>query len=65
MAYGLGGNDPFIRPMALAFTWGLIFSTTLTLLVIPCFYLIAETWKEKIKEAFGKKTVRIEPEEAL
>jgi len=65
MAYGLGGNDPFIRPMALAFTWGLLFSTTLTLLVIPCFYLIAETWKERIKEAFGKKTVRIEPEDAL
>jgi multidrug efflux pump subunit AcrB len=47
MAYGLGGNDPFIRPMALAFTWGLLFSTTLTLLVIPCFYSIAEDLKEK------------------
>jgi len=59
MAYGLGGNDPFIRPMALAFTWGLLFSAVLTLLVIPCFYSIAEDWKMKLKEKFTHIKARV------
>ncbi|MBN1687725.1 MAG: efflux RND transporter permease subunit [Candidatus Omnitrophica bacterium] len=40
VAYGIGGNDPFIRPMALAVGWGLFFGTVLTLLVIPCIYVV-------------------------
>ncbi len=47
LAYGLGGNDPFIKPMALAFCWGLLFATPLTLLVVPCFYSVAEDLKVK------------------
>lgn len=39
-AYGLGGYDPFLRPMALAFGWGLLFSTLLTLIVVPVQYTI-------------------------
>ncbi len=39
-AYGIGGNDPFLRPMALAFGWGLMFSTILTLIVVPVQYKI-------------------------
>jgi len=42
VAYGLGGLDPFLRPMALAISWGLLFATILTLIVIPCVYLIIE-----------------------
>jgi multidrug efflux pump subunit AcrB len=42
VAYGIGGMDPFLRPMALAISWGLLFATFLTLIVIPCSYLIAE-----------------------
>lgn len=34
-AYGWGGLDPFVSPMALALSWGLIFSTLITLIVIP------------------------------
>ncbi len=34
-AYGWGGFDPFVAPMALALSWGLIFSTGITLLSIP------------------------------
>ncbi|MDQ6965705.1 MAG: efflux RND transporter permease subunit, partial [Mariprofundaceae bacterium] len=30
-AYGWGGHDPFVAPMALALSWGLIFSTVITL----------------------------------
>ncbi|MFK5914886.1 MAG: efflux RND transporter permease subunit [Woeseiaceae bacterium] len=34
-AYGWGGNDPFVAPMALALSWGLVFATLITLIVIP------------------------------
>jgi multidrug efflux pump subunit AcrB len=34
-AYGWGGMDPFVAPMALALSWGLIFSTVITLFAIP------------------------------
>jgi len=34
-AYGWGGLDPFVAPMALALSWGLLFSTLITLFVIP------------------------------
>jgi multidrug efflux pump subunit AcrB len=40
LAYGLGGSDPFISPMALALGYGILFSTPLTLVLIPCFYLV-------------------------
>lgn len=34
-AYGWGGMDPFVAPMALALSWGLAFSTGVTLFLIP------------------------------
>lgn len=40
LAYGVGGADPFMSPMALALAWGLLFSTPLTLALLPCLYLI-------------------------
>ncbi|MBU1932506.1 MAG: efflux RND transporter permease subunit [Candidatus Omnitrophica bacterium] len=42
VAYGIGGKDPFLVPMALSISWGLIFATALTLIVIPCFYSIID-----------------------
>jgi multidrug efflux pump subunit AcrB len=45
VAYGIGGLDPFLRPMALAISWGLMFATLFTLIVIPCTYLIIEDIK--------------------
>ncbi len=41
-AYGLGGNDPFLKPMALAMAWGLLFATMITLIVVPAYYSIWE-----------------------
>ena len=40
LAYGIGGADPYMGPMALALGWGLLFATPLTLLLLPCLYLI-------------------------
>ncbi|MFC1629130.1 efflux RND transporter permease subunit, partial [Gemmatimonadota bacterium] len=42
LAYGIGGTAPFFAPMALALGWGLIFATPLTLILIPCFYMVGQ-----------------------
>ncbi|MFQ5469721.1 MAG: efflux RND transporter permease subunit [Gammaproteobacteria bacterium] len=42
LAYGIGGADPYMGPMALALGWGLLFATPLTLLLLPCLYMIGE-----------------------
>ncbi len=39
-AYGIGGNDPFLKPMAVALAWGLMFGTVVTLLGTPVLYSI-------------------------
>lgn len=33
-------GDPFLKPMALSFAYGLIFSSLLTLIFVPCAYLL-------------------------
>jgi len=42
VAYGIGGKDPFLVPMALSICWGIIFATLLTLIVMPCVYSIVD-----------------------
>ena len=42
VAYGWGGSDPIIKPMALALGWGLFFATLSTLIVIPIVYAIID-----------------------
>ncbi|KJJ85779.1 export membrane protein [Candidatus Omnitrophus magneticus] len=54
VAYGIGGKDPFLVPMAMAISWGLMFSTALTLIVIPCLYSILDDWGDKFLEMIGK-----------
>jgi len=48
VAYGIGGFDPFLKPMALAMCWGLFFSTSLTLVVMPCIYAIIDDLTVKV-----------------
>jgi len=48
VAYGIGGKDPFLVPMALSICWGLIFATVLTLIVIPCIYSIVDDFAVKL-----------------
>jgi multidrug efflux pump subunit AcrB len=40
LAYGIGGTDVWMAPMALALGYGLVFATPLTLVLIPCLYVI-------------------------
>ncbi|MDH5180244.1 MAG: efflux RND transporter permease subunit [Gammaproteobacteria bacterium] len=42
LAYGIGGADPYMSPMALALGYGLLFATPLTLVLVPCLYLIGD-----------------------
>ncbi len=42
VAYGIGGKDPFLVPMALSICWGIAFATALTLIVIPCIYSVID-----------------------
>ena len=47
MALGFGGRESMLTPMAAVVVWGLLFSTTLTLLVVPCLYMIIEDIRQK------------------
>lgn len=44
-AYGLGGLDPFIQPMALTLNYGLIFGALLSLFFVPCLVAILDDLK--------------------
>ncbi|MBN1585928.1 MAG: efflux RND transporter permease subunit [Candidatus Omnitrophica bacterium] len=39
-AYGLAGYDAMLAEMMLALTWGMIFGTLITLLLMPCVYRV-------------------------
>lgn len=54
-AYGIGGTDYFIIPMALAILWGLAGGTILTLYWIPPAYAIVASLKDKTQSMFVKK----------
>ncbi len=61
-AYGWGGTDPFVAPMALALSWGLAFATLITLIVIPAALAASidtvehfRKWYDDFKK-IGKKT---------
>lgn len=57
-AYGIGGDDPFLRPMALAMGWGLAFATFITLIVVPIYYSIWEDRGFVFHTAISKKFPR-------
>ncbi len=53
-AYGWGGHDPFVAPMALALSWGLMFSTLITLFSIPAALGIGMDIKALFRMAFSE-----------
>ncbi len=56
VAYGIGGSDPILIPMAMAICWGLVFATALTLIVLPCIYAIIDDLTIKLTH---RETVRL------
>ncbi len=54
-AYGWGGFDPFVAPMALALSWGLLFSTVITLFSVPAALAVAMDMKRCVLHMFQKE----------
>lgn len=53
-AYGWGGSDPFVAPMALALSWGLAFATLVTLLTIPAAFIASVRVKQGLLRLIKK-----------
>ncbi len=47
-AYGILGNDPFLKPMALSMVWGLALGTIITLFITPVIYIIFSDLSSKL-----------------
>ncbi len=58
--YGVGGRDYFVAPLALSFGYGLIFATIITLVLVPCFYHIAEDLKGATAKLLAKVGIEME-----
>lgn len=57
--YGIGGKDYMVAPLALAFGYGLIFATIITLILVPSFYYIAEDIKGFTAKLCGLVGIRM------
>jgi Cation/multidrug efflux pump len=55
LAYGIGGTDYILQPMALSLGYGLLFGTVMTLVLLPCLYLINHDFVGWVKR-LGKTT---------
>ena len=55
-AYGWGGLDGFVSPMALALSWGLMFSTLVTLVTIPAVLAVGHDI-----DAFFRRLFKVKP----
>jgi multidrug efflux pump subunit AcrB len=55
-AYGLGGLDKFVVPIAMALGWGLFFGSVLTALVFPATLAILDDFTGWLRRRFPKMT---------
>ncbi|MDD9950243.1 MAG: efflux RND transporter permease subunit [Zetaproteobacteria bacterium] len=53
-AYGIGGLDPFVVPIALSLGWGMLCGSLLTLLLFPSVLLVAEDVLSLLRWLRGK-----------
>jgi multidrug efflux pump subunit AcrB len=54
LVYGIGGEDKFLAPAALALGYGLMFGTVLILIFIPALYLIHDDLGRMVRWVLGK-----------
>ena len=54
LAYGLGGADPYMSPMALVLGYGLLFATPVTLILVPCLYLAGSDTRTGIQKLIDR-----------
>ena len=53
-AYGFGGYEPFVAPMALSLAWGLTFAMPMTVFLIPAAYVTIDGWTTWVKARFAR-----------
>ncbi len=53
-AYGIGGQDPFIQPMAIALNWGIGISIFFNLYTLPCLYYLADKMAQGMKARLSR-----------
>ena len=56
-AYGWGGLDHFVSPMALALSWGLMFATVVTLITIPAALAAGHDIRHFFRTLFNKAPI--------
>ena len=56
LAYGFGGSDPLMAPMALAMGYGVMLATPLALILIPCILLVYDDSKSFLNYVFKRQT---------
>ena len=56
-AYGIAGFEPLLMPMTLALFWGLLTATFLTLIWVPCSYLMIEDGKQWLRKFIKQRSV--------
>ncbi len=54
MALSQGEGAELMQPLAVSFIGGLTVSTVLTLVFVPCVYMVLEQWKEKLSKKLKK-----------
>ena len=57
LAYGWGGSDFLLQPMAMSLGYGLVFASVMTLVLLPCFYLINLDFQAFLKKKINKNTL--------
>ncbi|MCP4663782.1 MAG: efflux RND transporter permease subunit, partial [bacterium] len=53
-AYGIAGANPFMTPMIMAMTWGVIFGTFVSLLLLPCLYAADRDFERFVRGFLGR-----------
>ncbi|MCK4648752.1 efflux RND transporter permease subunit, partial [bacterium] len=56
-AYGFTGYDAMLAEMMLALTWGLLFGTLITLIMVPCAYSFSHDFRFWRQRLFNKTTL--------
>lgn len=60
--YGIGEKNYMTAPLALAFGYGLIFATVITLVLVPCFYHVAEDIKTRFSGFLSRFGIKMYPQ---
>lgn len=54
-SYGIMGEEPFLQPMGIALSWGILFGSFTSLFFVPSLYYMSEKFIERIYNKLGKK----------